>query len=116
MNIIEELGLKPVINAAGTLTLLGGSILDEDVTNAMMEALKVYIDMNELHIKAGRYIAKLIGVEDAYTTRSRSRHRSFSSSMYSQGQARQAWDLSTRRRLKTRSYHPEKNTGTSTTI
>jgi len=49
MNIIEELGLKPVINAAGTLTLLGGSIMDEDVTNAMMEASKVYIDMNELY-------------------------------------------------------------------
>jgi len=68
MNLIEELGLKPVINAAGTLTLLGGSILDEDVTNAMIEASKVYIDMNELHIKAGQYIAKLIGVEDAYIT------------------------------------------------
>jgi len=66
MNLIEELGLKPVINAAGTLTLLGGTILDEDVTNAMMEASKVYLDMNELHIKAGQYIAKLIGVEDAY--------------------------------------------------
>jgi seryl-tRNA(Sec) selenium transferase len=66
MNLIEELGLKPVINAAGTLTLLGGSVLDEDVTNAMLEASKVYLDMNELHIKAGQYIAKLIGVEDAY--------------------------------------------------
>jgi len=43
MNLIEELGLKPVINAAGTLTLLGGSILDEDVTNAMIERLQKYI-------------------------------------------------------------------------
>jgi uncharacterized pyridoxal phosphate-dependent enzyme len=68
MGIIEELGLKPIINAAGNLTVLGGTTLDKEVIDAMIEASKVYLDMNELHIKAGQYIAKLLGVEDAYIT------------------------------------------------
>jgi len=68
MGLIEELGLKPIINAAGNLTVLGGTTLDKEVIDAMIEASKVYLDMNELHIKAGQYIAKLLGVEDAYIT------------------------------------------------
>jgi len=68
MSLIRDLGLKPVINAAGTLTVLGGAVMDEEVVEAIAEASKVYLDMNELHIKAGQYIANLIGVEDAYIT------------------------------------------------
>jgi L-seryl-tRNA(Ser) seleniumtransferase len=68
MGIIEELGLKPIINAAGNLTVLGGTTLDKEVIDAVIEASKVYLDMSELHIKAGQYIAKLLGVEDAYIT------------------------------------------------
>ncbi len=68
LGLIEELGLKPIINAAGNLTVLGGTTLEEEVIEAMIEASKVFLDMNELHIKAGQYIAKLIGVEDAYIT------------------------------------------------
>jgi uncharacterized pyridoxal phosphate-dependent enzyme len=68
MGIIEELDLKPVINAAGTLTTLGGTTLAKEVINAIIEASGVYLDMGELHVKAGQYIAKLLGVEDAYIT------------------------------------------------
>ncbi len=68
LGLIEELGLKPIINAAGNLTVIGGTTLEKDVIEAMMEASKIFLDMNELHIKAGQYIANLIGVEDAYIT------------------------------------------------
>jgi L-seryl-tRNA(Ser) seleniumtransferase len=68
MGIIEELDLKPVVNAAGTLTTLGGTTLAKEVINAIIEASGVYLDMRELHVKAGQYIAKLLGVEDAYIT------------------------------------------------
>ncbi len=68
VGLIEELGLKPVINAAGTMTVLGGITLDDEVLDAMKEASKIYLDMNDLHVKAGQYIARLIGVEDAYIT------------------------------------------------
>lgn len=68
MSLVEELGVKPVINAAGSLTILGGTIIDHEVFEAMREASKVYLDMNELHIRAGQYIARLLGVEDTYIT------------------------------------------------
>src|SRR5437879_6053457 len=62
----EELGVTPVINCAGNLTVLGGNVVDEEVIDAMKEAASSFFDMPELHRKAGEYIAKLIGVEDAY--------------------------------------------------
>ncbi len=62
----EELGVSPVINCAGNLTVLGGNVVDEEVIDAMKEAARSFFDMPELHRKAGEYIARLIGVEDAY--------------------------------------------------
>jgi L-seryl-tRNA(Ser) seleniumtransferase len=68
MGLVEELGVRPVINAAGTLTVLGGSVLGPEVLDAVREASQIYVDMAELHVKAGRYVASLLGVEDAYIT------------------------------------------------
>jgi L-seryl-tRNA(Ser) seleniumtransferase len=68
MGILEELGVKRVINAAGTLTLLGGSVLSEEVVDAMAEMSRVYVDMEELHEKAGELVAKLLEAEAAYIT------------------------------------------------
>ncbi len=67
-SILEKLGVRSVINAWGTVTKLGGSVLDEDIIDAMREASTVYLDMDELHVKAGRYVAGLLGAEDAYIT------------------------------------------------
>jgi uncharacterized pyridoxal phosphate-dependent enzyme len=64
--VIEELGVKPVINCAGNLTVLGGNVVDEEVIDAMKEAASSFFDMLELHRKAGEYVAKLVGAEDAY--------------------------------------------------
>lgn len=68
MGWLVELGLRPLVNGAGTLTVLGGSVLPEEVLEAMREASGVFLDMEELHLRAGRYIAELLGVEDAYIT------------------------------------------------
>jgi len=68
MGLAEELGVRPVINAAGTLTVLGGSVLGPEILEAVREASQIYVDMAELHVKAGRYVASLLGVEDAYIT------------------------------------------------
>ena len=38
MTIYEELGVRPVISAGGTLTMLGGSIMPPEVTDAMAQA------------------------------------------------------------------------------
>ena len=64
--IEEDLGIKPVINCTGTLTLLGGNIVEEEVVDAMKEAARSFFDMQELHRKAGEFVAKLLGAEAAY--------------------------------------------------
>lgn len=64
----ERLGVKTVVNAAGTWTVLGGSIIDDEVLQAMVEASKYYVDMEELHKRAGEIIARVTGAEAALVT------------------------------------------------
>lgn len=66
MNIYAELGVEPIINAAGTLTRLSGSLMHPEVVEAMAEASRSFVDMQELHLAAGRRIAALIGVPAAH--------------------------------------------------
>ena len=67
-NVYEELGVKPVINAAGQMTLLGGSVLSPKVIRAMEEANRSYVDMKALQDRSGQIIAELLGAEAAYVT------------------------------------------------
>jgi uncharacterized pyridoxal phosphate-dependent enzyme len=67
-SVLRELGVKPIINACGTLTILGGTTLADEIPEAWAEASRVYLDMNELHTKAGEFISKLTGAESAYIT------------------------------------------------
>ncbi|MBL7201669.1 MAG: hypothetical protein ISS56_16130 [Anaerolineae bacterium] len=66
MDIYAELGLEPIINAGGTLTTLGGSLMLPEVTEAMLAASRAFVRMDELHLAAGRRIAELVGVEAAH--------------------------------------------------
>jgi L-seryl-tRNA(Ser) seleniumtransferase len=62
----KDLGVRPAINALGTVTEVGGSLMPEIVLNAMVEAGRDYIFIDELQAAAGRYIADRLGVEAAY--------------------------------------------------
>jgi L-seryl-tRNA(Ser) seleniumtransferase len=66
MSIYDEIGVRPLINAGGTLTRLGGSLMPAEVVAAMASAAEQFVDMDELHLAAGRRIASLIGVEAAH--------------------------------------------------
>ena len=66
MDIYGELGLETIINAAGTLTRLGGSLMLPQVIEAMAAAGRQFVDMDELHLAAGRRIAELAGAEAAH--------------------------------------------------
>lgn len=68
MGILEMLGLKRLINAYGTVTLIGGSRPSEEVLKAMAEISKVFVSMEELYRKVGEIIAKETGAEAAIVT------------------------------------------------
>lgn len=66
--IYKDLGLEPIINATGSVTALGGSIVAEEVREAMDMSNDVYIPMTELEKKVGDEIAKILDVPAAYIT------------------------------------------------
>ncbi len=68
MGIYEQLGVQPVINAAGPLTRLGGMPLHPDVLAAMREAAQQCVPMELLQEAAGRFLAEVTGAEAGYVT------------------------------------------------
>ena len=66
--IYKELGAQPVINATGSVTLLGGSTPVPEVKEAMNRADSAFIPLIELEKAAGDEIARLCGVPAAYIT------------------------------------------------
>jgi uncharacterized pyridoxal phosphate-dependent enzyme len=67
-SVYEELGIEPVINAAATLTRLGGSRMPPPVVAAMGRAAESFVDLPELQRRVGQRIAALTGNEAAYVT------------------------------------------------
>jgi len=67
-NIYTDLGASPVINAIGSVTMLGGSTPSPEVKAAMEQAGQVYVPLMELEEKAGRAIAQMVNVPAAYIT------------------------------------------------
>jgi len=67
-DVYARLGVKRRINAAGTLTRLGGSLMDEAVVDAMHEAARASVDIGELQSAASRVIAKATGAEAGLVT------------------------------------------------
>jgi len=68
MDVYAQLGVKKLINAYGPVTKIGGSLMSPEVIDAMAEANKAFVDMDELLEKAGQRIAEMIGVEAAFVT------------------------------------------------
>ncbi|MCI0780588.1 MAG: aminotransferase class V-fold PLP-dependent enzyme [Chloroflexi bacterium] len=66
--IYKELGARPVINAIGSVTMLGGSTPIPEVREAMAQADGAWIPLMELEEKAGDVIAQMVNVPAAYIT------------------------------------------------
>jgi L-seryl-tRNA(Ser) seleniumtransferase len=67
-SVYEQIGVKPVINARGFVTVLGGSTPSPRVKEAMENAERYYVEMKDLLEKGGEIIAREIGCEAAYIT------------------------------------------------
>ena len=66
MGVYEALGVREIINAAGTLTRVGGSRMSAEVLAAMNEAAASYVHIDELQAAAGKVIAEITGAEAGY--------------------------------------------------
>ena len=64
----ERLGVVRRINAAGTLTRLGGSLMEPEVLLAMNQAAGASVDMAELQSAASRSIAAATGAQAGIVT------------------------------------------------
>jgi D-glucosaminate-6-phosphate ammonia-lyase len=67
-DIYGALGVKRRINAAGTLTRLGGALMDEEVLAAMAAAARASVDLGELQAAASRSISKITTSEAGIVT------------------------------------------------
>jgi L-seryl-tRNA(Ser) seleniumtransferase len=66
--VYETLGVAHVINATGTVTVLGGSLMPPEVVAAWVDASRHFVNLLDLHEKVGARIAQLAGVEAALVT------------------------------------------------
>ncbi|MDE2664592.1 MAG: DegT/DnrJ/EryC1/StrS family aminotransferase [Acidobacteriota bacterium] len=67
-DIYRSLGVRRVINAAGTLTRLGGPPMVPEAVEAMREASRWSVSIEELQERAGSYLAQVTGAEAGYVT------------------------------------------------
>jgi uncharacterized pyridoxal phosphate-dependent enzyme len=67
-NAYQQLGIRPVINCRGTHTVIGASKIWPELHDAMAEASRQYVVLDELQDKAGARLAELMGCEDAMVT------------------------------------------------
>ncbi|MCA9744024.1 MAG: aminotransferase class V-fold PLP-dependent enzyme [Deferribacteres bacterium] len=64
--VYKMLGVAPVINAAGPLTLFGGVLMHPEVVQAMNDASHDYVDIKLLEKRAGQYLAERLRAEAAH--------------------------------------------------
>ena len=65
MSIYDDLGLSPLINAAGTYTIVGGSKMSEQTLNAMSEAARNHVEIGKLQQVVQERIASLTNNESS---------------------------------------------------
>src|SRR3989441_12770758 len=68
VNPYQQLGIRSVINCRGTHTVIGASKVWPELHDAMAEASRHYVILDELHDKIGARLAEMIGTEDAMVT------------------------------------------------
>ena len=68
MGVYERLGVRRIINADATLTRLGGSVMSQEVLDAMQDAAGSFVDIHELQQVVGRRLAELTHNEAAYVS------------------------------------------------
>jgi L-seryl-tRNA(Ser) seleniumtransferase len=66
-NPYEELGVTTVINAEGTMTMLGGSLIRPEVEAVMAQASNHFVSIPALEAAAGKRIAQMLNLPQGYS-------------------------------------------------
>jgi L-seryl-tRNA(Ser) seleniumtransferase len=66
-NVYDELGIRPVINCEGTMTMLGGSLPHPELEAVMFQAGRHFVPIADLEVAAGKRIAQMLKLPDGYT-------------------------------------------------
>jgi uncharacterized pyridoxal phosphate-dependent enzyme len=66
-NPYVELGVTPVINAEGTMTMLGGSLIRPEVEAVIALGAKHFVSIPDLEVAAGKRIAQMLKLPQGYT-------------------------------------------------
>jgi L-seryl-tRNA(Ser) seleniumtransferase len=67
-NLLEELGIRTFINAAGTYTTMTASLMNDEVMKAIDQSAKEFCMLNEVQDKVGEKIAQMVHSEAAMVT------------------------------------------------
>jgi L-seryl-tRNA(Ser) seleniumtransferase len=62
-DVYQSIGVRPLINARGTFTIISGSLMLPEVRAAMDAAAKHYVHLDELTEAVGARLAALTGAE-----------------------------------------------------
>ncbi|HJP32564.1 MAG TPA: aminotransferase class V-fold PLP-dependent enzyme [Candidatus Latescibacteria bacterium] len=68
MSVYREIGMRQVLNASGSMTYLGGSLIAPEVVEKMNEAARSFVVMDELLEWACSEVARLTGTEAGLVT------------------------------------------------
>src|SRR6516164_2019399 len=66
-DIYAELGVTPLVNINGTLTVIGGSVMRPEVMELIRRGNEHFVLIDELEVAAGKFIAKLCKSPAGYT-------------------------------------------------
>jgi L-seryl-tRNA(Ser) seleniumtransferase len=63
----EELGVTPIVNIQGTVTVMGGSVMKPEVIEAIRWGNMHFCVIDELEVQSGKWLAKLVKAPEGYT-------------------------------------------------
>lgn len=67
-NLVQELGIRTFINAAGTYTTMTASLMQDEVMEAINQSSKEFCMLNEVQDRVGEKIAEMVHSEAAMVT------------------------------------------------
>jgi seryl-tRNA(Sec) selenium transferase len=63
----EELGVTPIVNIIGTVTVMGGTVMKPEVLEAIRMGNEHFCVIDDLEVQSGKWLAKLLKAPEGYT-------------------------------------------------